>query len=423
VTAALVDQEQAALDVALGAGGIRAVYQPIIDLGSSQVVAYEALARGPIGSALERPDLLFAQARRQGRLDDLDARCRDAAVDGALGVLDDRLALFVNVEPESLLGETPLFERFAAAMGPKPRLVVEVTERAITARPAELIAMADGARRLGFAIALDDLGADPASLALLPLLAPDVIKLDLSLIQGRPSVEAARIHAAVSAENERSGAIVLAEGIETAAHLRSARALGATLGQGYLFGRPGKLGTRSAARPLELPAGSRAAVTPGATPFDVVASQRPSLVATKDTLIAMSKLLEEQAAHLESPGVCLSAFQVARNLTPATVDRYQGLAVTSSLVAVFAADLAPGAVAGVRTGTLGPADRLRGEWSVVVLGSHHAAALVAKDLGDGGRDDHRRYEYALTHDRALTVQAALTLMARIDPDARPTPNS
>ncbi len=54
----------------------------------------------------------------------------------------------------------------------------------------------------------------------------------------RPSI-------AVNAEAERSGAIVLAEGIETAQHLRTARAFGATLGQGWLFGRPGPLPPRA----------------------------------------------------------------------------------------------------------------------------------------------------------------------------------
>ena len=44
---------------------------------------------------------------------------------------------------------------------------------------------------------------------------------------------------AVNAHAERTGAVVLAEGIETEEHLATARALGATLGQGWYFGRPG----------------------------------------------------------------------------------------------------------------------------------------------------------------------------------------
>ena len=46
---------------------------------------------------------------------------------------------------------------------------------------------------------------------------------------------------AINAEAERTGAIVLAEGIETDAHLFRAQAVGAELGQGWLFGRPAPL--------------------------------------------------------------------------------------------------------------------------------------------------------------------------------------
>lgn len=70
----------------LASGDVRAVLQPIVDLDSGAVVADEALARGPVGE-LERPDLLFAEARRIGRLaelDELDELCRRAALRAAV---------------------------------------------------------------------------------------------------------------------------------------------------------------------------------------------------------------------------------------------------------------------------------------------------------------------------------------------------
>ena len=60
----------------LAAGAVRSVYQPIVDLATGEHVAVEALARGPAGSALERPDALFARARAAGRLAELDHACR-----------------------------------------------------------------------------------------------------------------------------------------------------------------------------------------------------------------------------------------------------------------------------------------------------------------------------------------------------------
>ena len=99
--------EHVSLDSPLGRvlalGGLRALYQPIVELETATVVGYEALARGPEGSELQRPDLLFQAARREGRLGELAWRCRQVAYEGALDAgLKPPTALFVNIEPETL---------------------------------------------------------------------------------------------------------------------------------------------------------------------------------------------------------------------------------------------------------------------------------------------------------------------------------
>ena len=118
---------------------------------------------------------------------------------------------------------------------------MELTERELVRNPMKLLQSVDRMRDVGLKIALDDVGADSASLALLPFLDPEIIKLDLSLIHDHPRGEVAEIVHAVNAESERTGAVILAEGIEHEAHLDRARAIGATLGQGWYFGRPGPL--------------------------------------------------------------------------------------------------------------------------------------------------------------------------------------
>jgi EAL domain-containing protein (putative c-di-GMP-specific phosphodiesterase class I) len=106
-----------AIDDVLRDGSVRSVFQPIVELDTGRVVAYEALARGPQGP-LERPDQLFAAAREAGRLAELDAACRKAALTGALAVgLAAPLTLFVNVEPE-VLDRAPLEDLLAIAQGP-----------------------------------------------------------------------------------------------------------------------------------------------------------------------------------------------------------------------------------------------------------------------------------------------------------------
>jgi len=59
--------EQAVLERLLAERAVRTVFQPLVSLDSGQVLGYEALSRGPAGTAPERPDLLFAAARRGRR--------------------------------------------------------------------------------------------------------------------------------------------------------------------------------------------------------------------------------------------------------------------------------------------------------------------------------------------------------------------
>jgi diguanylate cyclase (GGDEF)-like protein/PAS domain S-box-containing protein len=408
----------AELDRILAGADIVAVYQPIVDVASGDVVAYEALARGPEGSALHRPDRLFAAARAAGRTVELDWACRIAAVRGALDVGLGRVAsLFVNVEPVAIGTPCP-----PAHAGPWERaqreldLVLEITERAVTARPAELIQTIADARGAGHGIALDDLGADVRSLALLPLVEPDVVKLDLRLVQDRPSTDQAAIVSAVAAERERTGAQVLAEGIEDDAHLAIARTLGATLGQGWHFGRPGPLPT-AAGKPSRVRRTVAASpVLPGDTPYSVVAGQREAGEATKRLLLPMSHHLEQRALRIGEGAVILSAFQDARHFTKATVRRYEALARRSSLVAAFGVGLSEEPVHGVRGARLDADDPLAGEWSVVVLGPHFAGALVGRDLGDTDcPEGDRRFAFATVYDRGLVIAAARTLLSRIAP--------
>ena len=97
-----------------------------------------------------------------------------------------------------------------------------------------------GAERLraaARAIALDDVGIEPESLAFIPLLRPEVVKLDLALFCTTSGPDTITVTGAVRAYAEEYGAEVVAEGIEPAADLTRAQVLGATLGQGWWWGR------------------------------------------------------------------------------------------------------------------------------------------------------------------------------------------
>ncbi|MGK5114535.1 EAL domain-containing protein [Geodermatophilus sp. CPCC 205506] len=407
------------IDDVLRTGTVRSVFQSIVELDTGRVVAYEALARGPEGP-LERPDALFAAARAAGRLADLDAACRGAALRGAVQQgLRAPMTLFVNVEPE-VLDRAPLADLLAIASAAPGglRVVLEITERALATRPAELLRTVERVRAVGWGVAVDDVGAEALSLAFMPLLRPDVVKLDLRLVQERPGPAIAEIMNAVNAHAERTGAVVLAEGIEHAGHLQTARALGATLGQGWLFGRPGPgpvAGAETAA--LTLPSQRPDTLTDDAdrSPFGCLPTGAALRSAPKALLIELSKQLEREALRLGPASVVAATFQEARHFTPSTVARYRDLVERTGFVCALGEGLPVEPLPGLRGAALAVGDPVRGEWDVAVLGPHFAAALLARDLGDGGPDLERRFEYALTYDRETVVRAAAALLARVAP--------
>ena len=147
------------LDAVLAHRSVFPEFQPIVDLATAAPVAFEALARGPGDSDLRTPDRLFAAARREGRLAELDRLCRTRALEAALeGDLPSRLGLFVNVEPDALDEEFPPALLAALAARDVP-VVVEFTERSLLHDPAGLVAYAARLREHGLGVALDDVGA------------------------------------------------------------------------------------------------------------------------------------------------------------------------------------------------------------------------------------------------------------------------
>ena len=413
----------ATIDEVLATGAVHSAYQPIVDLDSGRVVAYEALARGPEGP-LHTPDALFAAARAAGRLGELDALCRSTALRGAVAArLGPPLTVFVNVEPE-VLESAPLEELLAIATTAPAglRVVVEITERALAARPADLMRAVERVREVGWGIALDDVGAESMSLAFMPLLRPDVVKLDLRLVQQRPGPAVAEIMNAVNSYAERTGALVLAEGIEDDAHLAMAHALGASLGQGWYFGRPAATADPDRrVGALELPTSGACGGDADTSPFQCLPAGTQLRTAPKALLIELSKHLERQAMRLGETCVVAATFQEARHFTPSTALRYRDLVARTGFVCALGEDLPVEPLPGVRGAHLAPADPVRGEWDVVVLSPHFSAALLARDLGDGGPDLARRYEYALTYDRRTVERAGVSLVARVAAEPTPAP--
>jgi EAL domain-containing protein (putative c-di-GMP-specific phosphodiesterase class I) len=397
---ALTRSERTELADILAEGAVEAGFQPVVELATGAVVGWEALARGPRGSALERPDRLFAAARAAGRLEELDWLCQRTALRAALAAgVRAPCVLFLNIEPDTSgflpLELRDLYARASAQM----TVCVEVTERALTTRPGALLGHVADMRAMGVAVALDDVGTDADTLAMMSLLAPEVIKLDLALVQSSPDAAVAEVVHAVAAQAERTGATVLVEGVETLAQAQTGAALGATLAQGWLYGRRE---TRidlpalpaGAAEPLVLP--GRHADPRDSAPFALVAEASTPRPATEPLLLAMTAHLEDEARRLGRTALLVAAFDDERRACPQLRGRYADLG----------RDLA-------FCGMVGRRDLVGQEWTVAVVGPHFAAALVAHERRDAPPGAAPAYDYVLTSDRARATAVAAALTARV----------
>ncbi|HEV7711551.1 MAG TPA: EAL domain-containing protein [Asanoa sp.] len=402
----------ASLESILARRAVRSVYQPIFELARHDVVGYEALARGPAGTVWENPQKLLDEALRAGRLAELDWVCRAAAFQGAVDAgLPPELSLFVNVEPTSSRVSCPSDLRpLVDGAGERLQVVVEVTERSVTNDPAGLLSALDRWRADQTPVALDDVGAEAESQAMMPLLRPDIIKLDRTITQDPTTAHGRRVVDAARAEAERTGAVLLAEGIETFEHLAAVRAAGATLGQGWLLGRPAPLPATLRTPTTSLPrARPVRPAPPGTTPFEVAAAARRPERVSREVMVRHSRALEDWGVTATEPTVLLTCFQEARKFGPATRRRYKALAAEGIFTAAFGRHMPPDPAPRVRGCDIRDGDPLAGEWAVIVVGSRFVGGLF------GRQHDADSFDMVVTDDRDLVLAAATTLARRLGP--------
>jgi PAS domain S-box-containing protein len=216
---------------ALEEGGLWPVFQPILALGSTEPVGYEALTRFADGMP---PDRMIAEGHGVALGLDLETACLSAAL-GAAEALPQDAWLSLNVSPDVILHPSILQ---GLLRGRSRRIVLEITEHA---QIDDYGALRDSVAAFGptVSLAVDDAGSGFASLRHVVELKPRFLKLDISLVHhvDRDTTRQAMI-AGMRHFAERVGCEVIAEGIEEPAELAMLRELEVPLGQGYLLGRP-----------------------------------------------------------------------------------------------------------------------------------------------------------------------------------------
>jgi EAL domain-containing protein (putative c-di-GMP-specific phosphodiesterase class I) len=223
-------------------GHVTSVYEPIVEVKSRTVFGYEALARGPEGSELHSPAVLFESAGRHDLVFQLDCLCRQRALEGARD-LPGGAKLFLNVRPTTI--HDPQFradalERTLALCKLRPSDVVfEISEQESIDNFEMFREVRDSYGKLGFQIALDDTGSGYSSLEAVMELAPEFIKVDRAFVT-RIDEDPARqeLLRALQSLAQRLGARIIGEGLDTLEELETLGRLGIPFGQGWLFGKP-----------------------------------------------------------------------------------------------------------------------------------------------------------------------------------------
>jgi len=229
------------LRAAVDAGEIVAFYQPLVKLGSGEIIGFEALARWthPILGQVE-PSRFIPIAEDCGLIAELTDRLLVQATRDAAG-WPAQVRLSVNVSPV-LLRDPTFGLRVMSILGQSglapARLEVEITESALV-QDMEAAQFTLGALRdAGVRIALDDFGTGYSSLYHLRNFKLDAIKIDRSFIDAMTTdADSAAIVKALIGLGAGLSLAVTAEGVESAQQRELLAEQGCTVAQGYLFSR------------------------------------------------------------------------------------------------------------------------------------------------------------------------------------------
>lgn len=218
---------------------IRVLFQPIYDYEKKRIIGYEALSRGPAGSCYEGAKELFGAAKREGAQGIVEMACfKKALTEYRSKLFDTGALLFVNFNPVVLsdcLGEI-LFE----LDGCRERTVIEVTE-ASRLRLGQ--AVFNRLKEKGVRVALDDVGIGDRSFSSICDVEVDYLKVDKGVVRGIVSGDGnaekyGLVMSFLVRFGEKTGAKVIAEGVETFEQVLLTGEIGVDLMQGFYFSRP-----------------------------------------------------------------------------------------------------------------------------------------------------------------------------------------
>lgn len=216
--------------------------QPILDVSSSEIYAYEMLTRGPKHTPYENPLHLFTVARQTNMLYELELLVLEKVFE-QVSDLGWKNQIFINLTPITI-GYLPLVKEISKLLIKYPmvnpeQIILEVTERESIDEIKDICTSIRLLREKGFRFAVDDTGAGYASLHTISKIMPDIIKIDRSVIENIDTnkVKESMLKGLLLIAKE-TGSLVVAEGIETKEEALILTKNKVDLAQGFYYARP-----------------------------------------------------------------------------------------------------------------------------------------------------------------------------------------
>lgn len=231
------------LDVVLEPGGLTTVFQPIFEIDGTQrrVYSLECLTRGPAGTNIESPEVLFEYARRKRAEGPVDRACVATALRAA-APLPGEPRLSINVHASTLARD----HEFAVFLGDAAsesgvsldRIVVEIVEHVLPWDAPSFLNALEGLRAVGVRIALDDVGRGHSNYRMMLDCRPHYFKIDGYFVRGvHDDFYRRAVLESVAKLASQFGGRVIAEAVEDEQELATVTRLGIDLAQGHLLAR------------------------------------------------------------------------------------------------------------------------------------------------------------------------------------------
>lgn len=395
----------------LGGPQVGALYQPILSTQRREIVGFHAIARAADSLGGDTGDRLRTLAAENGSTAQWDWLFRATAFEDVLNAdLPAALSIVVGIEPETLDIACPdTLAGIVAKATTHLRVLIEFNGPALLANPAGMLDAIRRARAARWGVVLRGLADHPSAAALLDIVEPDVMALDLACLRQLDAARAARVLNNCLAYRQTAGAALLIRGVDQHGQLRDIEAWQPDFVQGELSGAPSAT-LETTKPPLRaIPLINTAAPAIADDPYNTLAATVTARKLAPADLTTLLRTLEHRCLSLAERPIVLACQHHDLILDPPANSG------DGTPPPWFAATLTtrPGHPPGddVICVRLPKADPIARQRIRVIVSDDYAVVLAARHRAAAGRDD--RLDVVLSYDRATVNAIARTLLSRI----------